>query len=99
MADAKKIVGAVTAAAAGTGIAFAAAKKMMRDSPIYHVKSDGDEWAVTAEGAARASSRHGTKKEAVEAVRALVNVRRPSRLVIHRADGAVQREHEYEMEA
>lgn len=96
MADARKIIGGAAAAAATTGLVAVAAKRIRDSRTIYHVRADGDDWTVGAEGAKRVSSRHETKSEAVDAARALVNFRRPSRLVIHKADGEVQREHEYE---
>lgn len=65
---------------------------------IYHVKRAGRHWAVHAEGAARASSLHPTKKEAVAAGRALASERRPSELLIHRLDGSVQDTRSYEKE-
>lgn len=66
--------------------------------PVYHVKRAGEQWAVQAEGAARASSLHATKKEAVAAGRLLASGRRPSELLIHRVDGSEQDSHSYEKE-
>lgn len=94
MSTTKKII-AGAAAAAATGIAAAAARRMMKPNVVYHVAADGDEWTLMAEGAKRASSRHATKKDAISAGRELANAKKPSRLVIHKSDGTVQRTHEY----
>lgn len=97
MADKKKIIAGVAAAAATTGLAAAAAKKVISSkATVYHVLADGDDWMVKGEGASRAVSRHPTKKEAVDAARDIVHSHRPSRLVIHKQDGEIQRTHEYE---
>lgn len=95
MPKAGRIIAGVAAAAATTGIAAVAAKKLMAPKSVFHVSSDGDGWAVTSEGGGRAVSRHGTKKEAVAAARELAHGESPSRLVIHRSDGSVQRSHDY----
>ena len=96
MADRKKIIAGVAAAAATTGLAAAAARKMLASkATVYHVTADGDDWAVRREGGERAVSRHATKKEAVSAARDVAHANRPSRLVIHKQDGEVQRAHEY----
>lgn len=98
----KTIIATTAGVAAATGIAVAAKKR--RDASrasaepaatVYHVKPDGEEWTVEAEDASRASSRHPTKKAAVAEGRSLAGKKTPSRLVIHRADGTVQREHAY----
>lgn len=98
----KTIIATTAGVAAATGIAVAAKrrrdagqKKAEPAATVYHVKPDGDEWAVEAEGASRASSRHDTKKAAVEEGRSLAAKKTPSRLVIHRSDGTVQRQHAY----
>ena len=70
-------------------------KSIAAATTVYHVKPDGDEWVVEAEGASRATSRHGTKRESVDAGRAAATGKAPSRLVIHRADGTIQRQHAY----
>lgn len=96
MADKRKIIAGVAAAAATTGLAAAAARRMMASkATVYHVAADGNRWTVKSEGAGRAVSRHGTKKEAVSAARDVAHANRPSRLVIHKRDGEIQRTHEY----
>jgi hypothetical protein len=94
MGTTKKII-AGAAAAAATGIAAAAARHMMKPGVVDHVAAVGDEGTLLAEGAKRATSRHATKKDAIAAGRELANAKKPSRLIIHKSDGSVQREHEY----
>lgn len=96
MVSGKKIIAGVAVAAATTGLAALASTKIKTHGVVYHVAADGEEWTVKAEGAKRAVSRHGTKKDAVGAARELANASRPSRLVIHKLDGEVQRTHEYQ---
>lgn len=96
MAKSTKIIAGVAAAAATTGIAVMAAKKRASPDVVYHVAADGDGWIVRGEGAKQAVSRHATKKEAVGAGRDVAHASAPSRLVIHKQDGAIQRTHEYQ---
>ncbi len=70
-------------------------KASSAQTTVYHVKPDGEEWVLEAEGASRATSRHGTKKESLQAGRTVAAGKAPSRLVIHRADGTIQRQHAY----
>jgi hypothetical protein len=65
---------------------------------VYHVRPDEDAWIVLKEGASQASSRHGTKRKAVKEGRRLAGENPPSRLIIHRTDDSVQKEHSYEPE-
>lgn len=96
MANKTKIIAGVAAAAATTGLAALAAKKRTAPAVVYHVTVDGDEWSVKGEGAKNAVSRHPTKKDAVSAARDVAHANAPSRLVIHKQDGAIQRTHEYQ---
>lgn len=96
MANKTKIIAGVAAAAATTGLAALAAKKKATPAVAYHVTADGDGWRVKGEGAKNAVSRHPTKKQAVSAARDLAHAKAPSRLVIHKQDGTIQRTHEYE---
>jgi len=57
---------------------------------VYHVVPHDEGWAVEKEGASRASSVHGNKKDAVGAGRDLAKGSEPSRLVVHRQDGTIQ---------
>lgn len=96
MENKTKIIAGVAAAAATTGLAALAAKKRAAPDVVYHVAADGDGWSIKGEGAKAAVSRHPTKKKAVSAARDIARAKAPSRLVIHREDGAIQRTHEYE---
>lgn len=95
----KKVLGAAAgAAAAATAVGIAAARMKGREPTIYHVRPRDDQWVVEAEGGKQASSSHDTKRKAVKAGRELATSRAPSRLVIHRTDDTVQKEHAYEPE-
>lgn len=65
---------------------------------VYHVKPDGDRWSTQAEGAGRPHRTHDTKKEAVTEARSLAGSNPPARLVIHKSDGTIQRQHTYGIE-
>ena len=94
----KTLLTAAGVAAATAGVAVAATLKARKDGGprVYHVLPATEGWAVRLEDAERETSRHPTKKAAVEAARELARNRAPSRLVIHGADGAAQRSHDYE---
>lgn len=93
----KKILTAAGIAAATTGLAVVVKKKAGgKAAAVYRVAPTDDGWEVRGEGAERAASRHGTKKEAVAAGRDLARSKAPSRLVIHGTDGKVQRSHDYD---
>lgn len=94
----KKVIGAAAgAAAAATAVGIAAARMRNRKPTIYHVRpGEEDDWVVVSDGAKQPSSRHETKRVAVRAARDLAARKAPSRLVIHRRDGSVQKEHGYE---
>lgn len=96
MAKTTRIIAGVAAAAATTGLAVLAAKRRAAPDVVYHVTADGDGWFVHVEGAKGAVSRHLTKNEAVSAARDVAHADAPSRLVIHKQDGAIQRTHEYQ---
>jgi len=59
-------------------------------APVYHVVPHDEGWAVEKEGAARATSVHGRKAEAVSAGRERAKSGASGRLVIHRQDGTIQ---------
>jgi uncharacterized protein YdaT len=100
MVKKKKVLGAAAgAAAAATAVGIAAARLKGREPKVYHVRPRDDRWVVEAEGAKQASSTHDTKRQAVKAGRELAGGKAPSRLVIHRSDDTVQKEHSYEPEA
>jgi hypothetical protein len=102
MVGSKKIIAAGTAAAAAAAVV--AGKKILSgrgqgtldpNATVYHVTPDGEEWAVQAENSERASSKHGSKRRALSAARKLARNQKPSRLVVHRSDGTIQRQHAY----
>ena len=66
------------------------------DAVAYHVSPHDDGWAVTREGADRATSVYGTKKEAVEGGRELARRHAPSELVVHKQDRSVQETFTYD---
>lgn len=93
----KKIIGAAAgAAAAATAVGIAAATLKSRESKVFHVRAGDDAWVVSTDGASEPTARHDTKREAVKAARELAAGKAPSRLVIHRRDGSVQKEHSYQ---
>lgn len=95
--DRKKVIGAAAgAAAAATAVGIAATRLAGRKPTVYHVRPDKEEWVVIKDGARRASSRHENKRKAVKEGRRLAGEKPPSRLVIHRTDDTVQKEHAYE---
>jgi poly(hydroxyalkanoate) granule-associated protein len=77
-----------------------AAPAKTEDAPsggtVYHVAPGEEGWAVQREGTSRATSRHGTKADALSAGRELAKQHAPSRLVVYRQDGTVQNEFTYE---
>lgn len=97
----KKVIGAAAgAAAAATAVGIAAARMKNRKPAVFHVRPDDDEgWVVASDGAKSPLSRHDTKRLAVKAARDLAGSKAPSRLVIHRRDGSVQKEHGYDPDA
>lgn len=96
----KKVIGAAAgAAAAATAVGIAAATMKNRKPTTYHVRPDEDAWVVAMDGAKNASARHETKRLAVKEARELAGRKAPSRLIIHRRDGSVQKEHSYQRES
>jgi len=55
---------------------------------VFHVVPQGDQWAVKREGNERASSTHGTQKEAIENAQEFA--RDGDDIVIHRTDGTIR---------
>lgn len=68
----------------------------MADQTVYHVVPREDSWAVEKEGASRASSVAETKAEAVAQAKEFADHQRPSKVVVHKADGTVQQHFSYE---
>jgi len=92
------IAGAAGLAAAATaaGAVLYKRKSGSGHRTVYHVKPNGEGWAVEGDGAERATSTHETKKEALSAARELAHKKVPSQLVVHKADGSVQEKFSYE---
>jgi hypothetical protein len=63
----------------------------------YHVTSDGEDgWKVTAAGAARASSTHEDKADAVQRAKELAKAQPLGQVVIHKREhNKIQTEHTY----
>lgn len=87
---------AAGAAAAATAVGIAAVKKHNLKPTVFHVRPGEEGWTLGADGASSPSTRHETKRQAVNAARELAAGSAPSRLVIHRRDGSVQKEHSYQ---
>lgn len=94
-------------AAAGAGVAalagLTAAVKVWRDRrgdaqnpAVVRLKPADDEWIMQIEGVGEGDVRFATKRVAVRESRVFAREHAPSRLIIHRQDGTVQREHAYE---
>lgn len=95
--DRKKVMGAAAgAAAAATAVGVAAVKMRGRKQTVFHVLADDEAWKVEAEGGKPAASHHKTKRQAVKTGRDLASRAAPARLVIHRRDGTIQKQHAYE---
>ncbi len=92
----KKMIGAAAgAAAAATAVGIAAASFKNRKPTVLHVKPSDDAWVLAAEGK-DSGTRFDIKRAAVQAGRELADSKAPSRLVIHRRDGTIQKQHSYE---
>lgn len=101
------------AAAAGLGIAVAAAGVMVHKvrkgsadggnsedgiDNVFHLEPEGESWVLTQEGTAATRATFDTKEEGLEAARILAKNHTPSELVIHLMDGSEQRRHRYGLE-
>jgi len=62
---------------------------------VWRVSGRGKTWTVKRDGATRAMKSFTSKDDARAAAIKVARVNLPSRVVIHRADGTVQRETEY----
>lgn len=66
---------------------------------VLHVVPDGNAgWKVKGAGAARATSTHSTKAQAVDAARRSAKRDAPSQVKIHGKDGRIQTEHTYDQD-
>ncbi len=70
----------------------AKSRKVAGKKDIWHVLPADDGWRVKREGASRATSRHGTKKEATAAAKDLARKRQGGKVILHRQDGSFQDE-------
>lgn len=68
----------------------------MADQTEYHVVPRDEGWAVEKKGASRASSVAETKKEAVAQAKEFAENQRPSKVVVHKADGTIQQHFTYD---
>lgn len=66
----------------------------MADRTVFDVVPDGDRWKVNERKGSR-SRQHATKEQAVEDARALADESKPSQIVIHNADGRIEKERTY----
>lgn len=99
MANRKKILGAagaVAAAAAAGAVGVAVVRRKGAGPEMWSVRPDGEGWLVARDGDGDGGSRHDTKKAAVSAGRRMASSRAPSTLVLHYADGRVQKRLTYE---
>jgi len=67
----------------------------LADAEHYHLVPRGEEWALQKVGADRATISFQTKKSAVERAREMMKKMAPTVLVIHRADGTIEKQHAY----
>lgn len=67
----------------------------MANRKTYHVTSRDGDWVVQAEKAARASSKHPNKAEAVDRAVELAKSQGLSQVIIHKQDGTIQEERTY----
>ena len=66
------------------------------DRAVYRVARHERGWSVQRDGTERATSVHPTKKEALHDARQAARAQAPSRLVVHKADGTVGDETDYD---
>jgi hypothetical protein len=103
MSKTGKILASTVGVAAAAGVTLAALRKMeglprlgSSGETVYHVTARGSNgWEVRSEASDEPAGRHETKRDALEQARDLAHQAAPSRLVIHRADGTIQRQHTY----
>lgn len=93
--DKRKIFGAAGAVAAATAVGVAVARRK-GEPATYHVRQQEEGWVVSRDGTDTPESTHGTKKDAISAARTLAGTRAPSTLILHYADGRVQKRISYE---
>ena len=92
------IISAAGAVAAATAVGVAVARRRGGEPEVWHVRPEEDGWALSREGADSPASTHGTKKQAVSEGRRVAREGAPGTLVLHYADGSVQRQLSYDRE-
>ena len=94
----KAVAMAVGTAAAAVAVGAAVTKAVRGKKTVYEVKTHDKGWQVVKDGADRATSVHGTKKEAVSEARKLAASKAPCELRIYKQDGGLEDSHTYEDE-
>lgn len=96
---AAKVAGMAAVGVAGVAGVVAAVRHLRNGTDgktALHVRAEGDQWIIAADGADDALDRFRTKEEAVSAAREAAAKAAPSELVIHRLDGSVMASHSYQ---
>lgn len=95
----KTIIGAGVAVAAAAGaVGVAVARRKAAEPQSWSVRPADDGWLVVRDGHSEDGSRHATKKDAISAGRRMAASHAPSTLVLHYADGRVQKRLTYDAE-
>ncbi len=66
---------------------------------VYHVVPSGDEWAVKKQGVEQPSRVAATQREAIDHAETFARRQAPSRVVIHRDDGAIAEQRSFDTAA
>ena len=94
-----KVAGVAAVGVAGVAGIVAAVQHLRKGKngrTTLHVRTEGDVWVITADGADGPIESFRTKEEAVDAAREAAGRAAPSELVIHRLDGSVMTSHSYQ---
>ena len=65
---------------------------------VYHIQQNETLWRVNTEGVDRGLSSFNQKYEAVNHAKALAKASRPSKIIVHARDGAIESEFTYAVE-
>ena len=68
---------------------------MPEQPQILHVKPDQGRWLITMEGMRQPVAAYGSKEEALKRGIEIAMREAAARLVLHKSDGSVEREHLY----
>ncbi len=93
------VAGVAVAGVAGVAGVTAAVRRLRKGAngrATLHVRTEGDQWVIAADGRDGPIDAFRTKEEAVHAARNAAAEAAPSELVIHRLDGSVMDSHCYE---